>query len=454
MTRNKKTFIGSVLIIAVLIGAYQGVKAYQKSKIPAAVTTPEIINLSSFDSAKINKIELLGPDIRLEKKDEVWELASGGGPVDQDEINRRLWSLANLRADRIIEEAPESLAPYGLDNPAAHVIVTTEDDERVEFFGGNGTPSKAGYYVMVNGDPAVYLVAAYSGSALYLTLTDVRDKSLFPPFEFAEVERFIRESDNSRLEITLKGDEPVHVSPFSTHIMTAPYAMPWGVDPEKFNALLEPLQSLRILEFVDKAPASLAPYGLDKPVKVLLQTQNAGIELLVGKKAETGRYAKRSGDSEVFIIGEIGTVLETKAFDLLNKFALILNIDLVDYFTVRGKDPILTGVIKRLREDEALYYLNDKEVTEKSFKALYQAAIGLLMDAEHPNRPVKPGREEITIEYTLNEPENTKAVIKLIPYNRDFYALDAGGVVEFLISRSQVNQLYETAEKADYNIER
>jgi hypothetical protein len=41
-------------------------------------------------------------------------------------------------------------------------------------------------------------------------------------------------------------------------------------------------------------------------------------------------------------------------------------------------------------------------------------------------------------------------MIKLIPYNRDFYALNRDGAVEFLISRTQIDGIYEAAKNMAY----
>jgi hypothetical protein len=40
--------------------------------------------------------------------------------------------------------------------------------------------------------------------------------------------------------------------------------------------------------------------------------------------------------------------------------------------------------------------------------------------------------------------------ISLIPYNRDFYILDMNGTTEFLISRAQVQRIFDSADSMEY----
>jgi hypothetical protein len=355
-----------------------------------------------------------------------------------------------MRAERIIDENPNDLAVYGLDTPKSHTIVTTSGGEKAEFFAGNKAPSGAGYYAMVKDDPKVYLTPLYPGERLYLTTGSIRDKDL-PTFEsITEVRRFILESGKSRIEIESKGENAASIRTLFSHIITVPYKVPRGVDPERFSALLSFFQNLRIRDFENDNPVSLAPYGLDNPGRVFIQSETAVLDLLLGNTNGSRQYAKLAGTPEVFVINAIEpAALRAEPFDLVDKFALIINIDTVDSLTVKGGGITLTGAIKRQNGEET-YFLNDRQAVERSFKNFYETCIGLVTDAEHPGGSAKSGPEEISIEYTLNTPPGAKAAIKLAPYNRDFYSLDRDGAAEFLVSRRQVQKIYKAAEEMEF----
>ncbi|MDR2534596.1 MAG: DUF4340 domain-containing protein [Treponema sp.] len=453
MKRNLKALIIASVFIAFLAGGYQGAKAYQSAKRSSdqtPISSREYISLVSFNQTELVRIELPESGIILERKDKDWEaLPPLPGPLNQSELNSAARSLAGLQAERIIEETPGDLSLYGLEAPQGRIVLTKSDGERIELLGGGMSPSRSGYYVMKTGDPKVYLVSSYSGSGIFLELNRIRDKTLFPGFSLTDVSRFSLESETLKVAITAKPEDAFLLAPFSTHIMEVPYATPRGVNGEQFEALLKPFQNGGIQEFIDPQPASLEAYGLDKPLRVFIETPQGNLDLQLGKRENSRRYARRSGETEVFTIYEPEALGTISAFTLIDKFALIVAIDRVDSFTIRGNRPELTGEIRRQGEETA-YFHNSKQVEEKSFKNWYQKVIGLMIDAELPNRPQSGGIPEVTIEYTLNNPAGVKASIRLYPYNREFYTLESGGVQEFLVSRSQIQSIYEIAETMSY----
>ncbi|MDR3138558.1 MAG: DUF4340 domain-containing protein [Treponema sp.] len=461
MTNRKKTLIAAAALLVLMIGGYLGAAAYRKAQAAKPVTFEprESIKFTSPERDKIIKIAAPSAGIVLEKQEDLWELAPPQGiRLDQAAIENTLWSLGYLSADRIIDEAPEDLSLYGLDNPRAHIIITGSGGETAEFFGGNRAPSGSGYYVMTAGDPKVYLVSSYSGEKLYLTMKDIRDKSLSSEFEIEKVRRFLLEKGGSRLEIVPAAEAQAGmISELFPYVLIAPYAVPREADSEAFAKLLESFLNIQIVDFIDDAPSSLEPYGLDEPARLVIETEDQTLDLLLGKTVNDHQYAKVPEEKGVFTVNALDSVLPASPFGLAAKFALLVNIEKVDSFTVRGKDrPVLDAEIKRAGEGDdktETYFLNGRQAAEKSFKAFYQTVIGLLADAEHPNRPGPGGDAEITIEYNLNNPAGKKALVKLVPYNRDFYALDREGAVEFLISRPQVNAIYQAVENMSYDIE-
>jgi hypothetical protein len=454
MTRKIKTMVIALGVLVLLGGGYFGSTVYKKKKaetVPSSYTpTPRLGNL---ESSNLVKIETSG--LTLEKKGDVWELVSlegqtppDGIELDQSQINSLTYSLASVWIDRVVEEEPEDLSVYGLDNPLARASVTDSEGKRVEYLRGEMTPSRTSYYVMEEGDPKVYIVSAYSADNFSFTLDKIRTRYLIPNFDISTLTHLTIELPEARIEIGPKPEMlPNYLTTsFTAFLMTSPYKLARGVDSEALGKLMEPLGSLQIEDFIDDNPSSLAPYGLDKPVKLFVQAKESEpLDLLIGSEAGGSRYAKLAGSGRVFTLRGLDDVLTIKPFSLVDKFALILNIDLVERLTI-------TGGVRRLdaefqgQGDDGVYFLNGKQAENKSFKTWYQAVIGLLSDAELPG-PVNPDATgKITIEYQLNIFPGARASITLIPYNRDFYALSQEGTMEFLISRNQVNRIWETAD--------
>ena len=415
--------------------------------------------IGNLESSELVKIE--GPGITLEMNNGLWELSypDGGIPsaefeLDQTQIRYLTYSLAKIWVQSTVDEEPEDISVYGLDNTSSRIIVTDSAGQKAEYILGDMTPSRTSYYIMQKGDPAVYSVAAYVADYMNFDLDSIRQRSLFSGFQLPSLTRLLLESEETRIEICPKtiSHQLQAASSFITHVLTSPYSLYRGVNNEALNSLITPFNDLSIADFIDDAPLSLAPYGLDRPFRIFLQTENASVDLLIGNEVEGKRYAKLADAPGVFTLNDMENILKAKPFSLIDKFALLVNIDTVDRLTISGGEEILS-VSFQGKGDDAGFFLNGRKAEADTFRIFYQAVISLFIDAEYPvNNPARQSVDtaEITIEYELNTPPGGKASISLIPYNRDFYALRQEGSTEFLISRNQARRIFEAAANVKF----
>ena len=456
MARTTKKIIITLGILVLIGAAYFGSVAYRNRQLTSSHTPFEPgQQLNSLESSALVKIEI--PGLTLERRGEVWELTylEGGIPtgieLDQRQIRGMLFPLTNVWVDRTVDEAPEDISVYGLDTPSSRVILTDSDGRTVEYIRGNLTPSMMHFYVMQEGDPSVYTVSSYHGGLMLFTLDMIRARTLFPVIEdIMALTRFRMERQDTIIEIIAKPESvPAHLgSPFSSHILTSPYLLPWGVFGEPLQNLLMPFNNLMIEEFIDDNPSSLRPYGLDQDqaVRIFLQTGAGNLDMLIGNEFDGMHYAKLPDSPRVFTLSGMESVINTRPFTLIDKFPILISIDMVDRLTITGGErPINTDF--QGEGQDAVFFLNGSRAETRSFRTFYQAVIGLLKDAEFPGPALLPQSEgEINIDFRLNTPPGTHTSITLVPYNRDFYALRQEGTMEFMISRSQVRRIFETAD--------
>lgn len=492
MSRQKNLIIAGVALV-ILIAGYFGATAYRKAQIDKQAEQYKSLYMTEIDTKKVTRIELPLKNVVLERKGETWTspAEASGVQLDQEEIKSILWSLCNMRYERVADENPKDLAPFGLSEPRARVVITLDDGSKVELLGGDKTPTGNGYYGMKGGEPKVYILPSYPGERLYVSLTDFRNRKL-PTFNPEEVERLTLIHGNTRISIEPKPGSGIQESSFTTHILTSPYKLPRGVDTQAFNKLITALGKLQIKDFVSDKPASLTPYGLDKPeyeiaVKAKVKekvTEKEGdkevekeiqkdvsLHLLIGKEAaKTGPeweknrvFAKLKDSPTVFLLEDIRSDISVKPFDLIDKFAFIINIDKVDKLQIDYLGARHTGEIKREKvtvtekdkdgketkkeETKETFLFDGKEVKAEKFKDLYQNCIGLTIEAELPPGGKATGRAEVTLEYYLNDPAGKMQRIQYLPFNRDFYALSREGVVEFLVSKRQLEKIGESLKK-------
>ena len=456
MSAKSKTLIAALAVLVLLIGAYAGARAWQKKKAsekPASTAFQESIRLTEFDSSEISKIEIISSELVLEKNDGLWQLTfpqKKGIAIDQNAVSGKLWSISNLRADRVIEEEAVDLSQYGLDDPQGHTIITDSANKKAEVFFGNFTPGRDSYYVMVKGDPKVYTVYYYSVQNFTFKLDDIRKRDLLPDFDPVSLTRFILENPDLKIEVEEKKGDDFLISSFSSFVITSPYRNPRAADSEKFGNIQQSLGNLRIGEFIDDEPKSLAPYGLDKPGRLYIESPAQSLDLNFGYGADGALYVKLAVEDGVFTVPGLEDVINTKPFAIADKFILIFHIDTVKDYTVSGDGRTIRAEIRGTK-DEPEFFLDGRRTADKEFRNYYQAVIGLLADAEYPGPQGKiSDGPAITITFNMKEPEGASASVSLTPYNRDFYSVTQNGETEFLLSRSQVQNIFESADKMVY----
>lgn len=118
-----------------------------------------IMNRSDDDNA------ILGEEVVLTKVGDVWQWWDGT-PVPGSTPRRLASRVTSLEAEEFVDDAPKSLAKYGLDEPAARVVAFDDVGNTKAVLVGDEGPARVGFedrevrrlYVMLEGEPSVYLV--------------------------------------------------------------------------------------------------------------------------------------------------------------------------------------------------------------------------------------------------------------------------------------------------------
>lgn len=457
----KKRTVAMLITLGVL-AALAGVYAYLRLKpAPEAPALEEGARkeLSKLDEAKLVKIVLSErPEgtLTLLKKDGAWVL-DPPYPVKLDEstVSDLVYSFTALFAERTIEEQPTDLAQYGLVPPRAVARAWLDDGTVKTIRLGDETPAGNTYYLQVEGDPAVYTVWMNHGQHFHWRAVDLRSKALLTTIKAEEVTYYkARLRSGETIEVIEKTPDELKQFQlgFGKFLMVKPFPAPRGVDAEKFDPLLQGIAAITIAEFVDDAPASLAPYGLERPWGELLVRDKAGsLHLLFGADRGSDKVCfKIAGERAVYATDRYKLdFLNAKAFDLVDKFLFIPNIDDVDRLevTAAGATHVftLTRTTKKAAEegaeDEVLvtYTGDGRDLKEDSFKKFYQAVIGLAaegtIDRTVANNPV------VKVRFLLNTGSKRDVTVALAPYDKIFYASFVDGVGGFALTKAQVESM-------------
>src|SRR4029453_7836767 len=185
-----------------------------------------------------------------------------------------------------------------LDAPAAEIDLTLKDGKQVALLLGAKSPTGVWVYAKERDKPNVFVLGDSVLRDATRPVADFRDKTLLA---------FSR-SDVTGVEIVTPSESMTLEPEGQKWKMTQP--APRAADSESVSELLERISGARVKEFVAEAPPSLAPYGLDRPVRVVVhvgkEKDRASKAVLFGRPNEEkkGVYAMRAGENSVLLIPE------------------------------------------------------------------------------------------------------------------------------------------------------
>jgi hypothetical protein len=253
----------------------------------------------TLEPADVTELDIKRADstVKLKREGDGWQIqAPVSGRGDRGAVDETVTSIVTARMDREIEADPKALGDYGLDKPAAEITLRLKDGKQAGLILGAKSPTGVWVYAREAGKPAVFVVGDSVLRDSTRPVAEFRDKTVLA-FEQREV---------TGLEIDTRDDKIALEQADNRWKLTRPRPLP--ADADVVRDFLEKLRAARVKEFAADAPSSLAPFGLDKPVRIDLQTgrdkDRATKTLLIGRAdtAKKGVYAMRPGESTVMLI--------------------------------------------------------------------------------------------------------------------------------------------------------
>jgi hypothetical protein len=258
----------------------------------------------TVDQKDVEAVTLVrqGETVRLKRADgggwEMLEPVRGRG--DRPTVDNMVTGLATARMDREIDPNPAKPADFGLDPPAAEVRLEVKGRaEPLVLRVGGKNPTGVWVYAREGNKPAVITLSETIARDVTRPVADFRDKSVIA-FDRRKVTGLDLEVNGDRIGLT--PDEP------GKWRIVKPRAL--RADADTVTEFLDKLEAAKAMEFVDDAPKSLAPYGLDKPSRVTVwvgkDKDRSSHTLLVGRPApaKKGVYVKREGEPGVMLTAE------------------------------------------------------------------------------------------------------------------------------------------------------
>lgn len=379
-------------------------------------------------------------------------------PVNEETGGNVLTNFSKILTVGPVEtETPEDLTPYGLDPPVVTGTVRLADGTGTEIYLGNKTGAGNTYYMMKQGDPAVYEVKLTYGDRLSYTREDIVKTDVVPTLSMDSVSHvLLKRTGQPDIEAqhqdVQEGQAQLGVSVFK---MVKPFSLSRDVSGEEFDTFLTNIGSIKMTGIISLDPAQKAEYGLDEPrIELSAQDADNSLTLYFGDDYGDGQIACMvKGYTPIYFVDKASVEFleNAKAEDLADKFLLLPMIDDVDSVDITIGGATHTMSIQRTtekateegQEDKVVetYFLDGVQKNEDEFKAVYQAAIGVTADAYTDDPALSQGDAIASVTYHFNVGDIPTMTVSFYAYDVDFYAGALDGETKALVAQRKVDAI-------------
>jgi len=288
----------STIVLLVVLGGLVGYIYFvdSRNETPDPNAKPKAFELTAEN---IEELQFKSPDgqtARVQRVGDDWQLVE---PVKTDAddgvVGTVTSNLGTLEVQRVVEESPTDLAPYGLNPPRIYVAFRLRDQKDFQrLLVGEKTPTGGDLYAKRAEEKRVILISSFLDSIFAKTPFELRDKTILR-FERDKADAVEILSGTNSLQFARNGTDWRIVKPAQAR---ADYAATEG--------LLTRLSSTHMLKVVSESGDNLRMYGLDRPsMTASVMTGSSRATLLLGQKAaDGGFYAKDAARPVIFTVEE------------------------------------------------------------------------------------------------------------------------------------------------------
>ncbi len=460
--KKKVAIISFGIIIALLITIYYIATMPKNGGENADIEGNDYFEIFSIQDENIKKVRIENgkEDITFVKSEKVEKSASGKEfktyvyeypkkpdvLLSQAKIKNMLYDFYEFNVKKLVSENMEKKGDYGFNENCPKVTVTDINDGETKFILGDKSAVDESYYVMKEGEDKIYLMSGHKAGSFLNDFNSYRETVLGKMDSYTPLSFSITNKGERALGIRYKmeNDKEVVTIDNTTYVMVVPYNGIVRID--RFSELMENFAEVVVQDFVEDNPQDLSKYGLDNPVKAVLQDieQNAH-ELYFGNYDDKGNVYTMYENNDVTYNMVFTTtpemfeaVRDVDPFDLLEKFANLYNILEVSDINVSTAEGLNFALNISENAGKKIYKINGKEALDKGFKAVYQSIVGLVITGQAEEE--KKENFVSSIEFTFKDGRRKKTTI--YEYDeRNYGVMSAEGTYNLTLKKNVRNMI-------------
>ncbi len=300
----KKSFHSTLVLLAVFAGLVTWYLVYEKKIKPAQTEKEENAKvLLSMDRESVQELTVLqrqGDEksdkyrtLRFKKAGTDWNIVEPlQDAAELGAVSGLVSTLVSVKQDRVVDEKPASLEPFGLTHPKLKMTARKDSTSPpVELWVGNDTPTGSSVYAKVVGSDVVYRAPQTLRTSFDKDVAEYRNKKILS----------LNRTDVRELEVrTGDGSFVLQRPDGSEKWLLAREGLP--ANDTEVNKTLNTVLDMRATAFAHDKATDLAKWGL-APAAVTLTFKKANGQTLVSfGKVKDKCYAKRGDTGVVYEI--------------------------------------------------------------------------------------------------------------------------------------------------------
>jgi len=236
-----------------------------------------------------------GDTSTLKRVERGWELTDPvQAEADSSELENMASVLSSLEVQRVVDEAPVDLAPFGLATPHLEVSFRAKGSTTFNrLLIGEKTPTGGDVYAKKPDEPRIFLLSAFVDDTFKRSAFDLRDKTILK-FDRNAVTALELVNASGAMRFERKGANWMFVEP-----------RPMRADFATLESTITSLSATLMQKFVadDATPAELAEYGLARPsASATIVTGDSRIGLLLGRTDNAETYARETSKPAILMV--------------------------------------------------------------------------------------------------------------------------------------------------------
>lgn len=376
--------------------------------------------------------------------------------TDQDLLEEITDQAHGMKSSRILENAGEQFALYGLDDPVCVVSAADSMGNRVTYVIGLYNENAFCYYVTTTDSDSVWLVGRDEVEKFFVTKLDVAASFDYSGFTASQA---------SSVTITY-GDEECAVKLYdaasgdlySDHFkwkLEGVYDFTVPASKSRVSDLIyyfKDLSPKRVAYGIDKG--KMESWGLSQPSIVFAMTykmsdQEVGFTFLIGKESqEGGAYAMFAGDKLIYQL-DADDLLELYKFcdkyHFINGKICDIDLDTVNSIEIATGSDRYKIDIQRIN-GTASYYVDGEEAGPEEFHVFYNNLTQL--GYESLARDImRENDASIKVRFIRSTDHHSDVTLTLTPYDSSFYLAEFCGIDNYLVSKKDVADILNSLMK-------